>query len=80
MRELRFEDVTVRFGTGRRGLTAVDGVSLTVAAVHDDGGSIAVIPHTRDATTLGSVRVGDPVNVETDLLARYVERLMERAG
>jgi riboflavin synthase len=63
-----------------KGSLAVDGVSLTVAAVHDDGVSIAVIPHTRDATTLGSVRVGDPVNVETDLLARYVERLMERAG
>src|SRR5262245_54833079 len=62
-----------------KGSVAVDGVSLTVAAVHGDGVSIAVIPHTRTVTTLGSVRVGDRVNVETDLMAKYVERLMERA-
>jgi riboflavin synthase len=63
-----------------KGSLAVDGVSLTVASVHEDGVSIAVIPHTREVTTLGSVRPGDPVNVEADLLAKYVERLMERAG
>ena len=63
-----------------KGSLAVDGVSLTVAAVHDDGVSIAVIPHTREVTTLGSVRAGDAVNIEADLLAKYVERLMERAG
>jgi riboflavin synthase len=63
-----------------KGSLAVDGVSLTVASVHEDGVSIAVIPHTRDVTTLGSVGPGDRVNIEADLLAKYVERLMERAG
>jgi riboflavin synthase len=63
-----------------KGSLAVDGVSLTVAALHDDGVTIAVIPHTRQVTTLGSVRHGDPVNIEADLLAKYVERLMEGAG
>jgi len=63
-----------------KGSLAVDGVSLTVASVHEDGVSIAVIPHTREVTTLGSVHQGDPVNIEADLLAKYVERLMERAG
>jgi riboflavin synthase len=63
-----------------KGSLAVDGVSLTVASVHEDGVSIAVIPHTREVTTLGSVHPGDPVNIEADLLAKYVERLMERAG
>jgi riboflavin synthase len=62
-----------------KGSVAVDGVSLTVAAVHDDGVTIAVIPHTRSVTTLGSVRVGDRVNIETDLMAKYVERLMGKA-
>jgi riboflavin synthase len=63
-----------------KGSLAVDGVSLTVASVHADGVSIAVIPHTREVTTLGSVHPGDSVNIEADLLAKYVERLMERAG
>ncbi len=63
-----------------KGSIAVDGVSLTIASVHEDGVSIAVIPHTREVTTLGSIHPGDPVNVEADLLAKYVERLMERAG
>jgi riboflavin synthase len=63
-----------------KGSLAVDGVSLTVAALYDEGVTIAVIPHTRRVTTLGSVRQGDPVNIEADLLAKYVERLMERAG
>jgi riboflavin synthase len=63
-----------------KGSIAVDGVSLTIASVHEDEVSIAVIPHTREVTTLGSIHPGDPVNVEADLLAKYVERLMERAG
>jgi riboflavin synthase len=63
-----------------KGSIAVDGVSLTVAALHGDGVTIALIPHTRAVTTFGSIRVGDPVNIETDVLAKYVERLMERAS
>lgn len=61
----------------QKGSITVDGVSLTVAALHDDGVTIALIPHTRAVTTLGTVAVGDPVNLEMDMIARYVERLME---
>jgi riboflavin synthase len=63
-----------------KGSVALDGVSLTIASLHDDDITIAVIPHTRAVTTFGSIRQGDPVNIETDVLAKYVERLMERAG
>ena len=63
-----------------KGSVALDGVSLTIASLHDEGITIAVIPHTRAVTTFGSIREGDPVNIETDVLAKYVERLMERAG
>jgi riboflavin synthase len=55
-------------------------VSLTVAELHADGISIALIPHTLAATTFGEASTGDPVNLEVDVIARYVERLMERSG
>jgi riboflavin synthase len=64
----------------RKGSITVDGVSLTVAALHDDGVSIALIPHTLAMTSLGAAVVGDPVNLEMDMIAKYVERLMERSG
>ena len=54
-------------------------MSLTVAALHDDGVSIALIPHTLAMTSLGAAAVGDPVNLEMDMIAKYVERLMERS-
>jgi riboflavin synthase len=60
-----------------KGSITVDGISLTVAALHDDGFSIAVIPHTLEVTTLGTKPVGGTVNLEADVLAKYVERLME---
>ena len=56
----------------------VDGTSLTVAAVDDDGFAVALIPHTLEVTTLGSLEPGDPVNLEVDVLAKYVERLTAR--
>jgi riboflavin synthase len=59
-----------------KGSVAVDGVSLTVAAVGDGGFAVAVIPHTASFTTLGRRRPGDRVNVEVDLIARYVGRLL----
>jgi riboflavin synthase len=62
-----------------KGSITVDGVSLTVATLHDDGVSIALIPHTLAMTSLGTLVVGDPVNLEMDMIAKYVERLMERA-
>lgn len=60
-----------------KGSVTVDGVSLTVAAVHPDGFSIAVIPHTAEVTTLGRKGPSDPVNIELDVIAKYVESLLE---
>lgn len=60
-----------------KGSITVDGVSLTVAAVTGTRVEIALIPHTLEVTTLGGRRVGDRVNLEADILAKYVERLME---
>jgi len=62
--------------TVEKGSITVDGVSLTVAALHHDGLTISLIPHTLVVTTLGSVAPGDPVNIEVDMVARYVERLL----
>ncbi|MDQ3897786.1 MAG: riboflavin synthase [Actinomycetota bacterium] len=61
-----------------KGSVAVDGVSLTVVEVTDDSFRVAVIPHTAAVTTLGHVRPGDRVNLEFDILAKYVERLLPR--
>jgi len=59
-----------------KGSIAVDGISLTVAAVDSSSFSIALIPHTHEVTTLGARTVGDQVNLEADVLAKYVERLV----
>jgi len=59
-----------------KGSITVDGISLTIAAVHDDGFSIAIIPHTMELTTLGHKGPGDAVNLEVDITAKYVERLL----
>jgi riboflavin synthase len=60
-----------------KGSVTVDGVSLTVVDVTDDDFSVGLIPTTLRATTLGERRVGDSVNIETDVLAKYVERLLD---
>jgi len=57
-----------------KGSITVDGISLTLVDVQDDRFSVALIPHTLSVTTMGSLAVGDDVNLETDLLAKYVER------
>jgi riboflavin synthase len=59
-----------------KGSITVDGVSLTVAEVGDDGFTVALIPHTLAVTTLGVRHPGDTVNLEVDVLAKYVERLL----
>ncbi len=59
-----------------KGSVTVDGVSLTVVDALDDGFTVAIIPHTADVTTLGARRPGDLVNIEVDVMAKYVERLM----
>ncbi|HEY4396206.1 MAG TPA: riboflavin synthase [Acidimicrobiia bacterium] len=59
-----------------KGSVAVDGISLTVAALGDDSFDVAVIPHTLAVTTLGHKAPGAAVNLEADLIAKYVERLL----
>lgn len=62
-----------------RGSVTVAGISLTVTAVQDDVFFTALIPHTMAVTTAADWAVGDPVNIEADCIARYVERLMKPA-
>jgi len=64
----------------QKGSIAIDGVSLTVAGLDGPEIRIALIPHTLAATTLGAAAVGDPVNIEVDMIGRYVAHLMERSG
>jgi riboflavin synthase len=59
-----------------KGSIGVDGVSLTVNEVDGDRFGVNIVPHTLEATTLGSLNVGDAVNLEVDLIARYLERLL----
>jgi riboflavin synthase len=59
-----------------KGSIGVAGISLTVAALRDDGFEVAVIPHTWNSTTISSWKVGDTVNLEVDVIAKYVERLL----
>jgi riboflavin synthase len=61
-----------------KGSIAVDGVSLTVASVTDDAFTVSLIPETLERTNLGSAAPGQPVNLEVDVLAKYVEKLVPR--
>jgi riboflavin synthase len=60
-----------------KGSIAVDGVSLTVGELHEEGFSVSLIPETIERTSLGTLAVGSRVNLEVDVLAKHVERLME---
>ena len=60
-----------------KGSITVNGVSLTVNGADDEGFHVAIIPHTMAMTTFAGLQVGDPVNLEIDMLARYVKRLLE---
>ncbi|HUR17449.1 MAG TPA: riboflavin synthase [Acidimicrobiales bacterium] len=73
--EIRMPQELTRYVV-EKGSIAVDGVSLTVAKVLPDGFTAAVVPHTAAATTLGLKVPGDTVNLEVDLVAKYVERLL----
>jgi riboflavin synthase len=59
-----------------KGSICIDGVSLTVNDVEERRFDVNIIPHTQQVTTLGALKVGDPVNIEIDVIARYVERLL----
>ena len=74
---LREPQALTRF-IAAKGSVALDGVSLTVNEVADHTFSVLIIPHTLKVTTLGSLAAGDAVNLEVDLMARYVARLMEQ--
>jgi riboflavin synthase len=63
-----------------KGSVCVDGVSLTVAARNGSTFAVALIPHTLEATTLGAAEVGDPLNLEVDVIAKYVEALLPADG
>jgi riboflavin synthase alpha subunit len=69
----------LRFLIGK-GSVGVDGVSLTVATLDGEGFTVALVPHTLERTTLGSLRAGDRVNLEADLLGKWIRRLAEEAG
>jgi riboflavin synthase len=77
---VRFDapDDVMRYAVHKGSIT-VDGISLTVAAMRHDGFSVAIIPHTLAVTTLGTRAVGEHVNLECDVLAKYVERLLHGA-
>lgn len=60
-----------------KGSVTLDGVSLTVASVDETSFTVSLIPHTMASTTMGMMRTGSPVNVEVDMLARYVERMLD---
>jgi riboflavin synthase len=78
--------ITVRAPEGvsrylvEKGSVCVDGVSLTVAARDGETFGVALIPHTLEATTLGGAEVGDPLNLEVDVIAKYVEALLDPIG
>lgn len=63
-----------------KGSIAIDGISLTVASVSSTQFSVSIIPHTRAETNLASKKVGDVVNLENDVVGKYVERLLGEAG
>ena len=60
----------------RKGSVAVDGVSLTVNAIGSDAFEVTIIPHTQTATIIQHYKVGTAVNIEVDIVARYMERLV----
>jgi riboflavin synthase len=61
-----------------KGSITVEGVALTLTRVDADAFEVALVPHTLEVTTLGSLRAGNPVNLEVDVLAKYVEKLLRR--
>lgn len=63
-----------------KGSITVDGISLTINAVSDRSIALAIIPHTAKVTTMGLKQIGDPVNLESDLIGKYVERLLQTSG
>lgn len=59
-----------------KGSIAIDGISLTIAKLNTDSFSVSIIPHTASVTTLGKLQIGDIVNLENDIIGKYIERFM----
>ena len=76
--QVTMSDNTRRYVT-YKGSVTVDGISLTVSAVYADSFEVALIPHTKEVTTLGTKRNGARVNLEVDLIARYLETLLKNS-
>lgn len=76
---LRAPDELMRYLVEKGSIT-VDGISLTVAGMEGATFSVALIPHTLEVTTLGTAEPGDPVNLEVDVIAKYVEGFMKQNG
>lgn len=64
--------------TVHKGSICIEGISLTVARLENNHCTVAIIPHTVEATNLNSLKAGDPINLEADLIAKYVEKMMKR--
>ncbi len=77
--EIELPEGLARF-VAEKGSIAVDGVSLTVTRTHDGRFGVALVPFTLEATTLGARRAGDRVNLEVDVMAKYVEGLLRGRG
>lgn len=73
--QVRVPEELIRYIT-RKGSICVDGISLTVNAVNDESFSVNIIPHTLDQTTMGEFESGRRVNLEVDIIARYLEQLL----
>ena len=71
-----FAPEDIRFAVAAKGSITIDGVSLTVNTISDQGFSVNIIPHTAEVTTLGKLQANDKVNLEIDLIARYVARYL----
>jgi riboflavin synthase len=74
---VKLDDLDLTRYLVEKGSVAVNGVSLTVSELHEDGFSVSLIPETLARTNLGEARVGDRVNLEVDILAKHLERLMK---
>lgn len=60
-----------------KGSIALDGISLTVASVSNNDFTVSLIPHTREITNLSSKKIGSPINIETDIIGKYVEKMLQ---
>ena len=74
---IRLEEVSKHYATPAGPVLAVDGISLTVVACRPEGFQVTIIPHTAALTTIGRKGVGATVNLECDMIGKYVERMLQ---